>query len=488
MTLGVLSVATDTRRVFKLLSLSAGVEQRGQPLLAPAYNKGSAMLWPIRFLSIALLFWGSVSSVANAYEWNPTPDKVDVLVISTHPDDEGIFMGSVLPYITQVRQVEALHLSMTSGDWLAANGAPDWRREQELRAADWVYGFRNEPLFARFRDAPTKTLDDTWDYWADGQLDGDDVAEGRAAATLYIAEQIRRYQPEVLVVSDLDGEYGHNNHRATSIAAADAYELAMNPTLDIDGLDAWQPKKYYIHQSEANGLGTTGYDFVNWLFHDYTEDVSIDTDGDGIPDATPHEIADLGLDEHVSQGQPDVSTVFRTGENYDGHHTEWWGLYRSTVGADTLQDFEIAGKSYTNWALGDFFEHVFDPSTFSADINQDGMIAGDGTGLWQNDDITAFVAGWGTRGHTTPLDKLMAGDINLDGRTNLADWYLLAESLNAAQGANLAEGLSLAALTSGSGTQVAEPGTMAILLLGTTLLLAKVPSHSQWGRSRTTGG
>ncbi|QDU56857.1 PIG-L family deacetylase [Aeoliella mucimassa] len=417
------------------------------------------------FLSIVL----SASLKAQVYDWNPTPDKVDVLVISTHPDDEGIFMGSVLPYMTQVRQVNALHLSMTSGDYQAENGAPDWRREEELRAADWVYGFRNEPIFARFRDYPTNTVDETYDIWADGILGNGDSETGRELAANYLAEQIRRFQPEVLVVSDLDGEYGHSNHRATSQSAFEAYERAMDPLVDIAGLDAWQPKKYYIHQSQANGLGTAGVTFENWLFHDYTEDISIDTDGDGVPDATPRQVADWGLDEHVSQGSPDVSTVFRTGENFDGHHTEWWGLYDSTVGPDTLTSFEIEGQSYTNWARGDFFENVFDLFDLPTDINQDGIIAGDGTGPWETDDVTAFIAGWGTTGHGTNLERLMHGDINLDNRTSIADWQLLVESLENGGSLDLANLLQA--------SQVPEPSSLLLVSIGLFVVGAK------WRRS-----
>jgi hypothetical protein len=239
----------------------------------------------------------------------------------------------------------------------------------------------------------------------------------------------------------------------------------MNPLIDIAGLDAWQPKKFYINQSQANGLGTPGYDFVNWLFHDYTEEVSIDTDGDSVPDATPREIANLGLLEHVSQGFYEASTVYRTGENFDGHHSEWWGLYRSTVGPDTLSNFDVAGQSYVNWARGDFFENVFDPPVFSADINQDGIVAGDGTGPPEFDDITAFILGWGTSGHSTNLERLMHGDINLDGRTSLADWQFLVDALDQAQGSNLADGLSLASLLGGAGAQVPEPTTWVMVAL-----------------------
>ena len=74
---------------------------------------------------------------------------------------------------------------------------------------------------------------------------------------------------------------------------------------------------------------------------------------------TPRQVADLGLDEHISQGRPDVSTVYRTDDNFNGHHSEWWGLLRSTVGPDTIaDDFTIMGTNYTGWALGNFFENL----------------------------------------------------------------------------------------------------------------------------------
>ena len=86
-----------------------------------------------------------------------------------------------------------------------------------------------------------------------------------------------------------------------------------------------------------------------------------------MPAKTPRQIADEGLDFHVSQKMPDVSTIFRTNENYDGHHCEWWGLYASTVGPDTIVDRFSIGDTpyeYEGWARGDFFENVPEPFTF----------------------------------------------------------------------------------------------------------------------------
>ena len=70
----------------------------------------------------------------------------------------------------------------------------------------------------------------------------------------------------------------------------------------------------------------------------------------------------MGLNQHVSQGSPDVSTVFRSSENFNGHHSEWWTLYRTVVGPDSLSTFTVTGdttgSTYSDWAFGDFFENI----------------------------------------------------------------------------------------------------------------------------------
>ena len=62
------------------------------------------------------------------------------------------------------------------------------------------------------------------------------------------------------------------------------------------------------------------------------------------------------------------------------------------------------------------------------DVNQDGQVNGDGSGPWESDDITAFIAGWKTTGWLTNYDRFTNGDLNLDGATNLLDWYILSAS------------------------------------------------------------
>jgi LmbE family N-acetylglucosaminyl deacetylase len=300
-----------------------------------------------------------------------------LMFISTHPDDEGIFFGGTMPYYARVLNFPVVHISVTSGDWHLHNLDV---RETELTNADAIYfgrpvttsvGLFPNPSadlhFLRRRDVSGGSypyVDQVWDWWHNNVYDDyADTEDGKRLVIDTLATYIRVFRPDVIATQDFDGEYGHPNHKAVAIGVADGYDRAADPDY-VDGNPPWTAKKLYIHQSEANGLGTVGRDFINWLFHDHCEETSIDTNGDGIADMTPRQVADWGLNQHISQGRPDVSTVYRTGENFDGHHSEWWGLYRSTVGPDTIaHPFTIMGKAYNNganngWAIGNFLENL----------------------------------------------------------------------------------------------------------------------------------
>lgn len=64
------------------------------------------------------------------------------------------------------------------------------------------------------------------------------------------------------------------------------------------------------------------------------------------------------------------------------------------------------------------------PNGIAGDINQDGIVAGDGTGDAATDDVTAFVEGWLSAGHTSVYQAYTHGDLNLDRVTNLRDWAI----------------------------------------------------------------
>ena len=65
------------------------------------------------------------------------------------------------------------------------------------------------------------------------------------------------------------------------------------------------------------------------------------------------------------------------------------------------------------------------PNGIEGDVNQDGVVSGDGTGPAASDDVTAFVRGWLTSGHGSVLQAYGHGDLNLDRITDLEDWIIL---------------------------------------------------------------
>ena len=80
--------------------------------------------------------------------WNPEPAKASLMLISAHPDDEGIFFGGAIPYYSTVAPVPMVHICMTPD----LNAGQESYRQGELLNADWAYGLRNQPIFAGFKD------------------------------------------------------------------------------------------------------------------------------------------------------------------------------------------------------------------------------------------------------------------------------------------------------------------------------------------------
>ena len=295
--------------------------------------------------------------------WRARPEKARLMVVSAHPDDEGIFFGGVIPYYSQVRQLPMICVSMTSGDY---GTRPPEVREAEFRNAVWAYGLRNQPVFPRFKDSGSayspELMDRMWDIWANGVDDGstpEQIEAGKLKATTTLATYMRRYRPDVVATHDFDGEYGHPNHRGTASATSWAVDMAADPNVDLDGLPVWQVKKLYIHNYDPASPNETLP-----LFHEDWQNTSIDTNADGIADKTPIQVADIGLDFHASQGRPDVSTCYKDGENFGDYPCEWWGLASTIVGNDTVAtdftapDADNQNTTYSGWARGDFFEHL----------------------------------------------------------------------------------------------------------------------------------
>jgi LmbE family N-acetylglucosaminyl deacetylase len=303
---------------------------------------------------------------AIAYDWLPPTNKIALLAVCAHADDEGIFFGGALPYYSTVQNLPTMLLCMTAG-WGDV-------RDDELRCAAWKYGMRYEPLFGRFvninssavtNNPYTNTIDMTWDYWAGVGFrgDGSDVEAGKARAINLVAEQIRRYRPDVIITHDLNGEYGHDNHKATAYAVTRAFFVAADPSAtatNLVGLPPWQAKKLYVHLYP-----------LKRFFHEFWE-----VPYPVLTNQTPRQVTTNGLTCHLSQGPLHwiVGSVYAPTLYYSPWPSEWWGLYASMVGPDSVLSSNLVVNGYTvpsGVAAGDFLEHasldpLYQPPTFTA--------------------------------------------------------------------------------------------------------------------------
>jgi hypothetical protein len=99
------------------------------------------------------------------------------------------------------------------------------------------------------------------------------------------------------------------------------------------------------------------------------------------------------------------------------------------------------------------------------DVNLDGVVAGTGTGPAVSDDVTAFIAGWNYNNGTGQgtVTSWKHGDLNRDGRTDVADFLKLRSGLNGP--------ISSSAIASLFGSSnVPEPSTAMLAMLTASLL------------------
>ncbi len=232
--------------------------------------------------------------------WQPFEGKADLMVLTAHPDDELLFMGGVIPYYNTVKEKKVIdvHVVHMAG-----------YRKTELLQGLWHCGVRYYPEMPskKFPDKYTMSRSKCLEYWGSEKL------------LAYVTEMIRKYQPDVIVTHDVNGEYGHGAHRACSWAVQKCIEYAANPKKYPDSVSkygAWQVKKAYIHLYQGE-LGQIDFDWRQPM--------------DAFAGKTIHQVVSEAFELHQSQYQSGTYAV----EDYGKTDNSLFGLYYSTVGPDT---------------------------------------------------------------------------------------------------------------------------------------------------------
>jgi len=165
-----------------------------------------------------------------------------LMQVVAHPDDED---GGMLTLEARGRGVSTLLMTLNRGEGgqnkIGSNLSDvlGVLRAEELLASDQYYGVQER--FSRVADFGfSKKAEETFAKWG-----------GHDVALADIVRVIRTFRPDVLVARFSGTERdGHGNHQASSILAKEAFRAAADPRRFPEqiaqGLQPWQPKKFYI--------------------------------------------------------------------------------------------------------------------------------------------------------------------------------------------------------------------------------------------------
>ena len=236
--------------------------------------------------------------------WQSPCAEADILLVSTHADDEFIFFGGLLPLYAAGRGL-AVQVVYTISHYNSLRV-----RCHEMLDALWLAGIRHYPVV---NDAPDREIyslgDAEWIYGKDGFAD-------------FLVEQIRRFRPLVIVTHDEKGEYKQGCHMLTAMSLEKAVVLAADAGFQPESAERW-------------GLWDTPKTYLH-LFGPEDERTVLDyeTPLGSFGGKTALAVAEEAFALHVSQ-QSLHFRVYERGHAYDSHS---FGLFRSLVGQDRQRD------------------------------------------------------------------------------------------------------------------------------------------------------
>lgn len=192
--------------------------------------------------------------------WNEPYEKADIVLFSTHSDDEHLFFAGLIPtMIANDKKIQVIYL---------ANHNDNPKRLDEQLSGLWQVGLRNYPVLGIIPDAYSESLDGATNNLIYQGYSIDDVIN-------FEADVIRKFRPSIIVGHDEAGEYGHGQHILNTYALKEALNLLTEEE---------KPYKVYLHLYKENPI-VMNYDIPLEHYNG----------------ATAYEISKRGYAEHISQ-------------------------------------------------------------------------------------------------------------------------------------------------------------------------------------------
>ena len=259
--------------------------------------------------------------------WEPPCEEADLLLFSTHIDDEHLFFAGVLPYYAVERALDVQVVYFT-------DPFQYHERPHEQLNGLWTVGVRHYPLSGDYVDMRSYSSAEAYAHQKSFGFTRDDMIRSQV-------ELLRRFRPQVVVGHDINGEYGHGQHMINCETLMEGLDLAADASYDPDSAaqyGVWDTPKAYIHLWEENPI------VMDW-------DVPLESFGG----RTAFQVSQEGFRCHKSQ------IVFWLGGWMFGNNGSItkasqiatyspcrYGLYRTTVGPDVEGGdmFENISRSY----------------------------------------------------------------------------------------------------------------------------------------------
>lgn len=248
--------------------------------------------------------------------WQEPCKKADIMLISTHSDDEHLFFLGLLPtYVARGADVQVVYFT---------NHYNNTKRLHEQLHGLYTVGIRNYPIIGIVPDAWASTLPAALSNAKKSDLEEEDLIS-------YIVDIIRRFKPQVIVDHDENGEYEHGQHMLNTYILEKALLKTNDESYNADSYKqygGWEALKVYLHLYPENKI-IMNYDIPLDYFNG----------------KTAYEVSKEGYLKHSSQ-QYTWFTKWINGKNNSftkatdikTYSPNEFGLYSSLVGDDINKD------------------------------------------------------------------------------------------------------------------------------------------------------
>lgn len=175
----------------------------------------------------------------------PLEGEADLVLFSTHADDEQLFFAGILPYYAGELGYKVQVVYFTNH-----RNLNNYRVHEALNGL-WAVGVRNYPALGTFPDYFTDTLQNAYDLYRNQGYDPQKLQS-------FVVEQLRRFKPYVAIGHDImNGEYKHGVHMLyadTLVQCLDAAADASQFPESAEKYGVWEVPKTYLHLYPDNPI------------------------------------------------------------------------------------------------------------------------------------------------------------------------------------------------------------------------------------------